>query len=110
MALLEVKDLSVFYGRAQALKKISFSVEKGEILTLIGANGAGKTTTLRAISGLNQPQEGQIVFKGESIVKVPAHETVIRGVSHVPEGRGIFLNLSVLENLDLGAWSIKKKQ
>jgi len=104
MALLEVKDLDVHYGGIHALKGVSFSVEAGKIVTLIGANGAGKTTTLRAISGMLKPSRGSVTFNGQSIVGLPAHEIVARGLAHVPEGRGIFSNLTVEENLQLGAY------
>ena len=104
MALLEVKDLDVHYGGIHALKGVSFSVEPGKIVTLIGANGAGKTTTLRAISGMLKPSRGSVTFQGQSIVGLPAHEIVARGLAHVPEGRGIFANLTVDENLQLGAY------
>jgi branched-chain amino acid transport system ATP-binding protein len=104
MALLDVKDLDVHYGGIHALKGVSFSVEDGTIVALIGANGAGKTTTLRAISGLLRPTAGSITFAGRSIAGLPAHEIVARGLAHVPEGRGIFANLTVEENLQLGAY------
>jgi len=104
MALLEVRDLDVHYGGIHALKGVSFSVEQGQIVTLIGANGAGKTTTLRAISGLIKPTRGSITFSGQPITALPAHAIVARGLTHVPEGRGIFANLTVLENLMLGAY------
>ncbi len=103
-ALLELQDVSVHYGAIQALRGVSFSVQKGQILTLIGSNGAGKTTLLRTISGLVRPSSGQITHHGKSLIKVPPHEIVKKRVSHAPEGRGIFLNLTVAENLDLGAW------
>jgi len=104
MALLDVRDLDVHYGGIHALKGVSFSVDEGQIVTLIGANGAGKSTTLRAISGLVRPSRGQITFAGESITGLPAHAIVQRGLAHVPEGRGIFANLTVEENLQLGAY------
>jgi branched-chain amino acid transport system ATP-binding protein len=104
MALLEVKDLDVHYGGIHALKGVSFSVDEGKIVTLIGANGAGKTTTLRAVSGLLKPSRGSVTFAGQSIVGLPPHEIVARGLAHVPEGRGIFSNLTVEENLQLGAY------
>ena len=103
-ALLEVKDLDVHYGGIHALKGVSFEVEAGKIVTLIGANGAGKTTTLRAISGLLKPTRGSVVFEGKRLVGLRPHEIVARGLSHVPEGRGIFANLTVDENLQLGAY------
>lgn len=105
MALLEVENLHVRYGAVNALHGVSLRVEEGEIVTLIGANGAGKTTTLRAISGLANVTEGAVRFKGEPIHNRPPHETVARGLIQVPEGRGIFGNLTVAENLVLGAFS-----
>ncbi len=107
--LLEIKNLSVFYGGIQALKGISFGINKGEIVTLIGANGAGKSTTLRAISGLVRPKEGEILLEGQSLKNVPPHEVVKRGVSQAPEGRKIFANLTVRENLELGAYLRRDK-
>jgi branched-chain amino acid transport system ATP-binding protein len=107
--LLEVKNLSVFYGGIQALKGVSFGINKGEIVTLIGANGAGKSTTLRTISGLVRPKEGEILLEGQSLKNVPPHEVVKRGVSQAPEGRKIFANLTVRENLELGAYLRKDK-
>ena len=109
MALLEVDDLHVAYGGIQALRGVSFSVDEGQVVTLIGANGAGKTTTLRAISGLVRPSRGTIRFRGKNLAGVPAHRIVARGLSHAPEGRGIFANLSVSENLDIGAFLRKDK-
>ncbi|MDB4953729.1 MAG: livF [Myxococcales bacterium] len=104
MALLEVKDLDVHYGGIHALKGVSFSVDQGQVVTLIGANGAGKTTTLRAISGLVRPSRGSVSFLGKSITNTPPHEIVALGLSQVPEGRGIFANLTVDENLQIGAF------
>jgi branched-chain amino acid transport system ATP-binding protein len=104
MALLEVRDLDVHYGGIHALKGVSFSVDEGQIVTLIGANGAGKTTTLRAISGLVRPSRGSVSFAGRPITGLPAHAIVERGLAHVPEGRGIFANLTVEENLQLGSY------
>jgi branched-chain amino acid transport system ATP-binding protein len=104
MALLEVNDIHTYYGNIQALDGISLTVEKGEIVTLIGGNGAGKTTTLRTISGLLKPRQGSIRLAGEDITKLKAHEVVMKGVAMVPEGRGVFARLSVDENLDLGAY------
>jgi branched-chain amino acid transport system ATP-binding protein len=101
--MLEVKDLHVSYGAIKAVKGISFNVEEGEIVTLIGANGAGKSTTLRTISGLESAASGSIKFLGTDITKMPPHDIVKQGISHVPEGRRVFANLSVLENLKLGA-------
>ena len=104
--VLKFENVSVQYGAIQAIRNVSFEVRKGEIVTLIGANGAGKTTTLRAVSGLVRvSQGGRILHHGESISNLPAHLIVRRRISQAPEGRGIFLNLSVEENLDLGAWS-----
>ena len=105
MAMLEVHNLHTYYGNIHALKGLSITVEEGEIVTLIGANGAGKTTTLRTISGLLQPREGSISFEDEDLLQFPAHEIVYKGISMVPEGRGIFAKLSVAENLDMGAYS-----
>nr|WP_285727311.1 ABC transporter ATP-binding protein [Psychromicrobium sp. YIM S02556] len=104
MSLLELKDVSVFYGRIQALEHMSFSVESGEIVSLIGANGAGKTTTMKTISGLLNPTHGTIHFEGEDVTKVKAHLRVVRGISQAPEGRGIFPGMTVAENLDMGAF------
>jgi branched-chain amino acid transport system ATP-binding protein len=103
-ALLDVVDLRVAYGKIEAVKGISFSVQAGQVVTLIGGNGAGKTTTLRAISGLLRPAGGQITFDGNRIDDTPAHEIVERGVAQSPEGRRIFPRMSVRENLDLGAF------
>lgn len=102
--LLEVKNLSVNYGVIAALHEISFSIQRGDIVTLIGANGAGKTTTLRAISGLLKAASGEVAYEGEAITNIPAHQLVARGLAHVPEGRMIFANLTVLENLRMGAY------
>jgi branched-chain amino acid transport system ATP-binding protein len=104
-AMLEVRDLKVAYGKILAVKKISFSVEEGQVVTLIGTNGAGKTTTLRTISGLIRPSSGEILFQGKRIDAVPAHQIVSMGVAHSPEGRKIFPKMSVEENLLLGAFS-----
>ncbi len=104
MPLLELHDLHVAYGAIDAVRGVSFQVEQGRIVTLIGANGAGKSTTLRTISGLLRPKQGEIVFDGQPIHGLPPHKIVGRGVVHVPEGRGIFANLTVAENLDLGAY------
>jgi branched-chain amino acid transport system ATP-binding protein len=103
--ILEIKDLEVSYGAVKALRGLNLSVARGQIVTLLGANGAGKSTVLRAISGLIKPQAGSILFEGVSLAGVPAHKIVGLGLIHCPEGRGIFPNLSVLENLDLGAYS-----
>ena len=108
-AMLEVKDLEVSYGKIKAVKGISFSVEEGEVVTLIGTNGAGKTTTLRTISGLLHPTKGSITFKGQDLTKVPAHQIVQLGIAHSPEGRRIFPKLTVEENLMLGAFARRDK-
>src|SRR5947207_4499175 len=108
-AMLAVHDIEVSYGAIAALRGISIDVEKGEIVTLIGANGAGKTTTLRTISGLLKPKRGGVSFEGKEITGVKPHVITARGVSHVPEGRGIFANLSVSDNLELGAYLRKDK-
>jgi branched-chain amino acid transport system ATP-binding protein len=105
MAMLEVHDIHTYYGNIHALKGISLTVEKGEIVTLIGSNGAGKTTTLRSICGLQKPRQGNILLEGEDIGPFKAHEVVAKGVAMVPEGRGIFARLTVAENLDLGAYT-----
>ena len=104
-AMLEVRDLKVAYGKILAVKKISFSVEEGQVVTLIGTNGAGKTTTLRTISGLIRPSAGEILFQGKRIDAVPAHEIVSLGLAHSPEGRKIFPKMTIEENLLLGAFS-----
>ena len=109
MSLLEVKDLVVSYGGIEALKGISFSVRQGEIATLIGANGAGKTTTLRAITSLVPVQKGTIIFDGEDITHLDTQKIVERGIALVPEGRRVFANLTVLENLRIGAYLRKDK-
>jgi branched-chain amino acid transport system ATP-binding protein len=103
--MLEVNDIHTYYGNIHALKGISLTVEKGEIVTLIGSNGAGKTTTLRSICGLQKPRQGNILLEGEDISPFKAHEIVSKGVAMVPEGRGIFARLTVAENLDLGAYT-----
>ena len=110
MAMLEVKDIEVFYGVIQAIKGISFEVNEGEVIALIGANGAGKTTTLQTITGLISPKKGQIFFEGQEITHVPAHKIVSMGIAHVPEGRRVFAQLSVLDNLKLGAFTRKDKE
>lgn len=107
MTLLELQDVHVKYGAVEALKGISLTVEPGEIVTLLGANGAGKTTTLRTISGLLRPSEGSIVFDGRVVDKVPPHEIVALGIGHVPEGRRVFPTMSVVENLEMGAYQRK---
>src|SRR5262245_26508290 len=105
MSLLEVENLWVSYGAIQALRGISFHVDEGEVVTLIGGNGAGKSTTLRTISGLLCPKEGAIYFEGQSIAGSPPHRIVHKGIVQVPEGRGIFANLTVEENLRMGAYA-----
>ena len=109
MAMLEVKDINVYYGAIHAIKGISLSVEQGEIVTLIGANGAGKSTTLRTISGLLKPKTGEINFMGKNIAGMPAHKIVREGISQVPEGRRIFAEMTVQENLELGAFTRSDK-
>ena len=103
--LLEVNDLHVFYGRIEAIKGISFTVGEGEIVTLIGANGAGKTTTLRTVSGVRGVAQGSVTFEGRDITKIPPHERVKMGICQAPEGRGIFPGMTVLENLEMGAYT-----
>jgi branched-chain amino acid transport system ATP-binding protein len=103
--MLEVKNINTYYGNIHALKGISLTVEKGEIVTLIGSNGAGKTTTLRSICGLQKPRTGSIQLNGEDLNSYKAHQIVSKGVAMVPEGRGIFARLTVAENLDLGAYT-----
>lgn len=106
--LLEVKDLHVSYGAINAIKGIDLYVNRGEVVTILGANGAGKTTTLRTISGLLKPVSGEIIFDGKAITQLPAHEIVALGMSHSPEGRRVFGTLSVEENLMMGAYTLKK--
>ena len=108
-SLLSVSNLEVFYGNIRALRGIDLDVNKGEIVTLIGANGAGKTTTLRTISGLLKPRTGEVTYDGRNITGVKPHVITAMGVSHVPEGRGIFANLTVNDNLELGAYLRKDK-
>ena len=110
MAMLEIKDLEVFYGMIQAIKGVSFEVNEGEVIALIGANGAGKTTILHTITGLLDARGGSVVFDGTDITKVPAHRIVSMGMAHVPEGRRVFANLSVYQNLKMGAYTRKDKQ
>ena len=105
MAMLEVKDLEVYYGVIQALKGISFEVNEGEVIALIGANGAGKTTILHTITGLIESKAGSVQFEGKDITKMPGHKIVTLGMAHVPEGRRVFADLSVYENLKLGAYT-----
>ena len=109
MAMLEVKDLEVYYGVIQAIKGISFHVEEGEVIALIGANGAGKTTTLQTITGMLNAKAGSVMFEGTDLTKIPGHKIVSMGMAHVPEGRRVFAQLSVLENLKLGAYTRKDK-
>ncbi|HJB30299.1 MAG TPA: ABC transporter ATP-binding protein [Candidatus Blautia faecavium] len=109
MALLEIKDIHVYYGVIQALKGISFEVNQGEVVALIGANGAGKTTTLHTITGLLKAKSGHILFNGKEISKIPAHKIVSMGMAHVPEGRRVFANMTVLQNLKMGAFTRKDK-
>jgi len=109
MSMLEVNGLDVFYDAGQALRKISLTIEQGEIVTLIGANGAGKTTTLRAISGLVPKKSGTVVFEGNDITALPAEAIAVKGIGHSPEGRRIFANMSVQENLALGAYTRTNK-
>lgn len=104
MAMLEVKDLSVNYGVIQAVKNVSFEINEGEIVTLIGANGAGKSTIVKTISGLLKPREGQIIYQGEDITREKAPQIVMDGISQVPEGRHIFAGMTVMENLQMGAF------
>ena len=109
MAMLKVTDLEVCYGVIRAIKGISFEVNKGEVVALIGANGAGKTTTLHTITGLIAPKAGKIEFEGKDITRMPGHKIVSLGMAHVPEGRRVFADLTVLENLKLGAYTRKDK-
>jgi branched-chain amino acid transport system ATP-binding protein len=108
--MLTLENISVSYGAIEALKDISMRVEKGEVVTLIGANGAGKTTTLRTITGLLNPKRGRILFEGDDIASKPTHKLVARGISMSPEGRGVFANLTVRENLGMGAYLQKDKR
>ena len=107
---LEIKNLRVHYGKIEAIKGISFNVDQGEIVTLIGANGAGKTTTLKTISGLRSVSSGSVIFDGKDISKMPAHERVNLGISQAPEGRGIFPGMTVLENLEMGKFHRKNRK
>lgn len=110
MAMLEIKDLQVYYGVIQAIKGISFEVNQGEVIALIGANGAGKTTILHTITGLVGAKAGSVTFEGKDLLKTPAHSIVSLGMAHVPEGRRIFADLTVLDNLKLGAYTRKDKK
>jgi branched-chain amino acid transport system ATP-binding protein len=103
--MLEIKELHVYYGEIHALKGVSLTVQQGEIVTLLGNNGAGKTTTLRALSGLLHARRGEVTLEGDSLLGVPPHQIVLRGVAHVPEGRRIFNRLTVQENLQMGAYA-----
>ena len=109
MAMLEVKDLHVYYGVIQALKGISFNVNQGEVIALIGANGAGKTTTLQTLTGIIPAKSGSIMFEGKDLTRTPAHKIVEMGMAHVPEGRRVFADMSVYENLLMGAYTRKDK-
>ena len=108
--MLELKDVHTYYGNIHALKGISLTVNKGEIVTLIGSNGAGKSTTLRTIQGINKPRSGSIILEGEELQKLPPHEIAFRGVAQSPEGRMIFPRMTVLENLEMGAYTRKTKE
>ncbi len=110
MAMLEIKDLHVYYGMIHAIKGVSFEVNQGEIIALIGANGAGKTTILHTISGLLEPKKGSIIFEGNELTKVPAHKIVSLGMAHVPEGRRVFSQMSVYQNLKMGAYTQSDKE
>ena len=107
MSMLALDNVNVFYGAIHALRNVSITVDQGEVVTLIGANGAGKSTTLRAITGLLTPKSGRVTFEGHDITGLPAHRLVARGISMSPEGRGVFANLTVLENLEMGAYLTK---
>lgn len=109
MAMLEIKDLEVYYGMIQAIKGVSFEVNEGEVIALIGANGAGKTTILHTITGLLEAKKGTVIFDGKDITKTPAHKIVTMGMAHVPEGRRVFANLTVYQNLKMGAYTRKDK-
>ncbi len=109
MAMLEVKGLEVYYGVIQAIKGISFEVNQGEIIALIGANGAGKTTTLHTITGLISAKAGSIVYEGTDVTRIPGYKLVSMGIAHVPEGRRVFSSLTVLQNLKMGAYTRKDK-
>ena len=107
--MLEIKNLEVYYGMIQAIKGISFEVNEGEVIALIGANGAGKTTTLHAVTGLIPAKAGEIIFDGKNVAKIPGHKIVSMGMAHVPEGRRVFAELSVYQNLKMGAYTRKDK-
>ena len=108
--MLKIDNIQVYYGMINAIKGVSFEVNQGEVIALIGANGAGKTTILHTITGLIAPKSGSIVFKGKDLTKIPAHKIVYLGMAHVPEGRRVFQQLTVLDNLKLGAFSVKDKK
>ena len=110
MALLELENVHAYYGNIHALKGVSLNIDKGEIVTLIGANGAGKSTTLRATSGLLRPREGSIRLGGEDLTRFPPYEIVAKGVVQVPEGRRVFGRLTVTENLEMGAFAITERE
>ena len=110
MSMLNVENVHTYYGNIHALKGISLTIEKGEIVTLIGGNGAGKTTTLRTICGLLKPRDGAVRLNGDDLLKYKSHEIVYKGISMVPEGRGVFARLTVTENLEMGAYSRKDTQ
>ena len=110
MSLLKLENVHTYYGNIHALKGISLDINQGEIVTLIGSNGAGKTTTLRTIAQLLTPRTGTITYNGEDLIKYQAHEVVYKGISMVPEGRGVFARLTVMENLEMGAYSQSRKQ
>jgi branched-chain amino acid transport system ATP-binding protein len=110
MSMLTVENVHTYYGNIHALKGININIEEGEIVTLIGGNGAGKTTTLRTVSGLLKPREGVVRYQGEDLSKYKAHEIVYKGISMVPEGRGIFARLTVTENLEMGAYSVSNQK
>src|SRR4051812_36983257 len=107
--ILELTDVHTYYGAIHALKGISLTVNEGEIVTLLGANGAGKSTTLRSINGLNRPRQGSIRFQGRDITSVPAHDVVKRGIAQAPEGRRLFPRMTVVENLEMGAFQRKDR-
>jgi branched-chain amino acid transport system ATP-binding protein len=109
MPMLALENVNVYYGAIHALRDVSLFVEAGEVVTLIGSNGAGKSTTLRAITGLLTPRSGRIVFEGRDIAGLPPHRLVAQGISMAPEGRGIFANLTVMENLEMGAYLVRDK-
>ena len=110
MAMLEIKDLEVYYGMIQAINGVSFDVNEGEVIALIGATGAGKTTILHTITGLLSPKKGSVIFEGQDITKIPAHKIVSLGMAHVPEGRRVFAQMSVYQNLKMGAYTRSSKE